>query len=262
MQYKSKDKEVIVDISKDKYNYSQRNNEYKHYGAGDFKGLDVSAETMCNVTALCQSLDYNGFVFPKGKYKQPEDNLADFIMNSKEVDNYYKTHAPVLYRDYKAGKKTKNKKGKEIANYYTPNEVHCVLAFAVNKWLGCTADTFKENVPIWTIVNELLEGRSCVVSGVFNGLNHIVSLVGCKWGYSNFEGKSLEACLNLITKNKVRPTSFIIDDPYGNWKKGYQAGFSGNNSELSYSEFIKMIKPVDNNLIKMCHLIKNGAALI
>lgn len=242
-----------VDVSDGKLNYSQRNNNYTHTSK---KGLiDVKSSTMCNVTSLCMALDYNGFVFPTGPYEQPEDNLAKFIMESKEVDDYYRIHCPALYKDYVA----------ERGNYYTPNEVHCVLAFAVNQWLGCSADTFKENTPIFDIITELLEGRSCVISGVFNGLHHIVTLVGAEWTFNvDTSKKTIYRVIEEVQKNRILPTKFIIDDPYGKWNapNGYKSGMSGNNAELTTSEFMKMIKPVGNNAIKYCHLIKSGASLV
>jgi hypothetical protein len=39
---------------------------------------------MCNVTSIVMALDYLGWKFPEGDYKQPEDNLCDFIFRSSE----------------------------------------------------------------------------------------------------------------------------------------------------------------------------------
>lgn len=251
-----------IDVSDGKANYSQRNNQYTHK-ANSLDVNDVTASTMCNVTSLCQSGDYNGYIFPKGKYSQPEDNFADFIMNSKEVDDYYRIHCPALYNDYVVGKHS-TKNGKTVIEYYTPNEVHCVLAYAFNQWLGFTADTFKENAPIMDIVNELIEGRSCVISGVFNRLHHIVSLVGCEWKFNNAPEDNEYRLIENIKKNKILPTKFIIDDPYGKWNapNGYKSGLSGNNAELTRDQFFEMIKPVNNKSIKYCHLLKQGAVTI
>lgn len=256
--FNSENKILTIDISANKSNYSQRNNEYTHkYG----KILEVSGNTMCNVTAMCQSLDYNGFMFPPGNYTQPEDNLAAFIMNDPRVDEYYKTCAPILYRDYKSKKLT----SKGERNYYTPNEVHCVLAHATNLWLRTTAVTFKENCLITDIVQELIEGRSCVISGIFNGLGHIVSLVGAEWKLGDVASHiSISTMLKSIVSNGALPNTFIIDDPYGKWNapEGYKSKVSGNNSTLSQQEFMQMIKPINNYRIKMCHLIKSGASTI
>lgn len=269
MQSLSEDRKTLtIDVSAGKLNYSQRNNQYKHVSkTANGEVVDVKASTTCNFTSIVQSLDYNGFIFPKGKYEQPEDNLTDFAMSSEKVDFYYKTHIPVLYKDYKAKKTHKDPKtGAVVIDYYTPNEVHSVIAYAVNLWLGCEVDTFKENTPIIDIVKEIIEERSCVISGVFNGLNHIVSLVGCQWVFDKpFPTNwTIDKIVEHILQTKTLPTKYIIDDPYGKWnaEKGYNSGLSGNNSELTAKEFMSMIKPVNNNSIKMCHLLKSGAAIV
>lgn len=259
-----KDKTLYVNVSDNKQNYSQRNNLYKHSNA--VLGVeDVNAGTMCNGTSLCQTGDYNGIIFPDGKFDQPEDNFLDFVMTDPRVDAYYAKAMPVLYKDYKTNKSHINANGKIVLDYYTPNEVHPVLAYAFNLWVGFEADKFVENAKIFDIVNELLEGRSCVISGVFNGLNHIVSLVGCEWTFKEDQtGKQVYSLIKQITDNKILPTKFIIDDPYGKWNapNGYKSGQSGNDAELTLSEFIKMIKPTGNANIKYCHFVRSGAAVV
>ncbi len=243
-----------VDVSHGKENYSQRNNQYKHYNSDG--GLDVYSSTMCNVTAICMSLDYNGWRFPVGQYTQPEDNLADFIMKSTEVDSYYKSKMPALYNEYK----------NNVSGYYTPNEIHACLALGANLWLGVKdADTFSENATLIQIQNELLEDRSCVLSGRFvlpNGkvLNHIVSLVGAIWNFTS--AKDVAACVQYVKEKSVLPNSYIIDDPYGDFRKNYESGYSGNNIELTRSEFISIFKPVDNASVKYCHFLKSGAPVV
>lgn len=258
---KYENKVLHVDVSDGKANYSQRNNQYVHKNK---KGMiDVQGSTMCNVTSICMALDYNGWQFPKGPFAQPEDNLCKFLMESKEVDAYYKKVAPASWKEYNECKTTVNKAGKTIVDYYTPNEYHPVLAYATNLWLGCTADIYADNVDIFDIINELLEGRACVISGNFNGLGHIVTLVGCEWNV-DAAGKSVYDLLKFICEKKVLPTKFIIDDPYGKWNapKGYASGESGNNATLTRDEFMRMIKPENNQKVKRCHKIKLGSATV
>jgi uncharacterized protein YvpB len=57
---------MIINISKGKENFSQRNN------------LNKPLES-CNVTSMCMAISYLGYEFPKGAYEQPEDNLRAFI---------------------------------------------------------------------------------------------------------------------------------------------------------------------------------------
>lgn len=262
MSQKIENGKLIINVSDNKENYSQKNNQFIHEIMWNGKTVaDVKASTMCNVTSICMALDYNGWVFPDlGKWKQPEDALGDFIMKSAEVDEYYKTKMPALYKDY-ATKKCHEKDGKVIVDYYTPNEVHAVLAYGVNKWLGCEVDTFKENADIFDILKELINGKACVISGVFNGLHHIVTLVGAEWLLNGYSG-NVYGAINSIAEAKKMPQTIIIDDPYGDFRQGYKTGFSGNDIKIPFNDFIKMIKPVGNAKIKMCHFIKSGAAVV
>lgn len=243
----------VVNNSDGKCNYSQRNNEFVHKNS---KGeIDVSAATMCNVTALCQAADYNGWRFPDGKYSQPEDNLADFIFSDPRVDEYYAKSMPALYRAWKAAE----------PDSYPPNELHEVLAKGFNLWIGSDADRFVESARVWDIVAEILEGRCCVVSGVFrlpNGkkLNHIVTLVGAVWHFKSAVG--LTAAVKAVQEKKALPDTVIIDDTYGNFREGYKAGITGNDIRLSWQEFIEMMKPAGNPAVKYCHFISSGAAAV
>lgn len=255
MSQKLEKNKFIVNVSDNKENYSQKNNQYTHANS---KGvLDVKAATMCNFTSVCMALDYNGHQFPDlGKWTQPEDALADFTMTSKEVDDFYAKYAPALYKDYK--KEVLDSKGKPA--YYTPNEVHKVLEFATNLWLKDDIDNFRENVDIFDILKELINGRACVISGVFNGLHHIVTLVGAEWNFVS--SASIYNIVNSIFQTHKLPDTFIIDDPYGDFRKQYQNGFSGNDIRLSTKEFLSMIKPVGNEVVKMAHFIKSGPAIV
>lgn len=245
-----------INVSEGKSHYSQLNNQYKHQNI--IGKYDVSALTMCNVTSICQSLSYNGWVFPKGEYEQPEDNLAEFILSNEEVLNYYKKIQPQMYKDWSEGKE----------NSYPPNEIHAVLAFGVNKWLNSEADTFKENAKIEDIVNEIIEGRSCVISGKFPTINagylhHIVSLVGAEWVFDKKTTK--QEAINQIKNNKINPNNFIIDDTYAFWNtetKKYQYDKTGNDVILSYQDFIDIMKPVGNEFVKYCHFLKSGTVTV
>lgn len=246
----------IVNVSTGMPHYSQLNNEYVHKNVMD--KYDVSALTMCNVTSLCQSLSYNGWSFPEGSYEQPEDNLAEFALTNADVDAYYKKIQPAMYKDWKEGKE----------GSYPPNEIHAVLAKACNLWLGSEADTFKENARVEDIVNELIEGRSCVVSGRFptknsGHLNHIVSLVGAEWQFTSSVTK--QEAVSKIKAEKTLPTSFIIDDTYGFWNTNlgyYEYNKKGDDVLMSYQDFIDIMKPVKNSFVKYCHFLKSGTKTV
>lgn len=251
------DKQLIINVSDNKENYSQRNNKYIHTNKKGVK--DVYYGSTCNTTSICQALDYNGWIFPDlGKWAQPEDALSEYITNSSDVDLRYKTKMPTLYKEYKEEKMTNGK-----VDYYTPNEIHDLLAFGTNKWLGVTnAVTFKEDADIWDIIKELINGRACVISGKFNNLNHIVTLVGCFWDFKEIPKISMNKLISTIVSEKRMPAGFIIDDPWGDFHYKYKAGISGNDVRMTTDEFYSMIKPFGNTQIKMCHFIQNGAAIV
>ena len=94
------DKQLIINVSDNKENYSQRNNKYVHFNKSGLK--DIYSGSVCNTTSICQALDYNGWKFPDlGKWNQPEDALSEFIATSEDVDLRYKTKMPALYKEYK-----------------------------------------------------------------------------------------------------------------------------------------------------------------
>lgn len=251
------DNQLIINVSDNKENYSQRNNKYIHTNKKGVK--DVYYGSTCNTTSICQALDYNGWIFPDlGKWTQPEDALSEYITTSSDVDLRYKTKMPTLYKEYKEEKMTNGK-----VDYYTPNEIHDLLAFGTNKWLGVTnAITFKEDADIWDIIKELINGRACVISGKFNNLNHIVTLVGCFWNFKEIPKISMNKLISTIISEKRMPAGFIIDDPWGDFHYKYKAGISGNDIRMTTDEFYSMIKPFGNTQIKMCHFIQNGAAIV
>ena len=88
-----------------------------------------------------------------------------------------------------------------------------------------------------TIIKRLKNGESLVVSGVFEGLNHIVCVVGLQYE------EGTDKVLN-----------FLIDDP---WHKTlhYKSKKTGDDSCITYDEFLKCVKPV-NNKEKACHIFK------
>ena len=101
-------KQLIINVSDNKDNYSQRNNKYVHFNKSGLK--DIYSGSVCNTTSICQALDYNGWKFPDlGKWNQPEDALSEFIATSEEVDLRYKTKMPALYKEYKEEKITNGK---------------------------------------------------------------------------------------------------------------------------------------------------------
>lgn len=241
-----KDK-VTFRVDRNKTNYAQRNNKFIWEHPKNPK-LRMDALAMCNVTSYVMAADYLGFKFPNGKYDQPEDNFADFIFKSKEIDEFYSTKMPVLYEAYKRGD----------TDAYCPNLIHIVLAYSFNLWIGTTAATFNERLPITDIVKEVTEfNRPVVLSGTFpykykagniGTIGHINTLVGIE--FADFDKK-----LNLDK------ATFIVDDPYGDWKQNFLSG-TGNDTRFKLDEFIKYYKNLNDRTTKFAHTFKNSVAAI
>jgi hypothetical protein len=132
---------MIVNVSTGKTNYSQRNNLKKPFES-------------CNVTSMVMALSYLEYVFPKGQYEQPEDNLREFI----------------------------EARGKNP-------EIHYDLSTMTNEWMGKKVTDFSTERKTEDIYAQLIAGNPVVISGTFPGfpvlakkpLGHIVCLVGAEW---------------------------------------------------------------------------------
>ena len=250
MTYFKKDGKVIFDVSLNRPNYGQRNNEYK-WSHPKNSALTMDALSMCNVTSMVMALDYLDYKFPSGKYSQPEDNLCDFMFTSKEVDDFYKLKMPAMWEQFNRGD----------SNAYCPNLVHIVLAYATNLWMGTNCVTFHDAYTINDIIREItINQRPVVMSGTFpykyaNGtvgtIGHINCLVGARYNEADFAERKLAQ----------PPVDFIVDDPYGNWKQNFIAG-TGNDTIFTYNEFVKYYKTLNNGNHKMAHIFKNSAAVI
>jgi hypothetical protein len=190
-------------------NYSQRNNEVKPFES-------------CNVTSMVMALSYLGYEFPKGKYRQPEDNLRFHIENDMYCKRYYQEYC------------VKNPWAKGIPAV----QIHDVLNWGTNNWMGAQVTHFQWAVRIDEMINEIKCGRPVVISGTFpregkEPLGHIVVLVG-------FNDETREVC---------------YDDPYG---KTYEwaPDVSGNDTWVSWELFIRDIKEPGNALVKWGHLFR------
>jgi len=208
-----------INVSEGRMNFSQRNNERDPHNA-------------CNVTSMVMALAYLDYVFPKGKYDQPEDNLHDHISNNPECVKHYSDF--VSKNPWAAG--------------IPPMQIHDILSWCTNHWIGKQVTSFSTNRSTPTIFAELRSGKPIVLSGDFpfvtskgvrTTLGHIVVLVGAEWN----EG------------NSGNPDRVIIDDPYGNTLNNFQG--SGNDVVLSWDQFVKWIKPHNSTAIKWGHFFKN-----
>jgi len=206
---------IRINVSEDKSYYSQRNNKIKPGSA-------------CNVTSATSWLVCNGEIpfYPK------EVQLEDFLMatlNGKQGYNKMFQVASTLYPDY------------------APNEVHSCLQWAINEVAEKTIDVFRTEVSLEHFIYSLVKGKAVIVSGIFNGLHHIVNLVGFESTQENIMQASHPRDIDI---SKVK--KFIIDDPWGKAESGY-TDHNGNDVEMSYSSFVNTIKPI-GELLKWGHL--------
>ena len=157
-----------------KENYSQLNNK-------------VNPNNTCNATSMVMALDYMGYKFPDNifpEFEQPEDKLTMLCYTDDEVKSFYKKIAPTMYNQWiEEMDKIKKRlpdlllKDYRFVDSYPPNEVHAVLSFATNKFVGVEDATyFKEKSSVQEIVKELTENKPVVVSVKFGNLNHILTL--------------------------------------------------------------------------------------
>lgn len=213
---------MIINVSKNRKVSSQRDNKIFPFDT-------------CNCTAMINALRCLNVEFPNGKYEQPEDNLANFILTNKEIDDLYKQTKPDYYRAYINNE----------PNHYKPFEWHFLLALGVNTWLGKNTVTFHEGIEISKIFDELDNGRPVVMSGRFDNkkpdgsigfYNHIVTLVGYE-------------------KEDDFITNVIIDDSYG--RTGMysfnKTAEDGDDVYMSYENFIRQFKPLGNINYKWAH---------
>lgn len=228
---------IVYNCSTNKENYSQRNNKYVYTN----KDVKIYGGVTCAPTSMIQALDYAGFKLPIVDGEQPEDTFTKFMIESSEIDDMYKSKLPVMWKDWKEGKK----------DSYAPHEIHMLLAHGANIFLGTEAVTFREDVGLEELVEQVcVKGRPAVISGSipYNGsrLNHVVTLVGFTFTNDYMDNV---------------PRSIIIDDPYGDLRKNYEAGFSGNDVEISYKYFLSNFKPLGKK-IKWAHIINKPIAMV
>lgn len=248
MVYKfNKDGNVVFNVSDGLANYSQRNNQYL-----DVVTKKPTAMVACNVTSMGMGLVYSGYNVPLRYPKLPqiEDNLIKFCQEDPRVAAYYREKMPGMYNDWIARKR----------GCYPPNEVHAILSWAINLYMGCSATRFSTNVPVRDIISSIaLDCLPVVGSGVFATFGHVVCIVG-------FTAKP--EFLKKLGESKVITDDFrdlvlgwTIDDPYGNFHNGYKPVLPGNDIAMSNDEFYGMFKPLNDRYVKWAHMFNKPAAV-
>lgn len=236
-----------INISKNFENYSQRNNK-------------LLPHVSCGPTNMIQALEYAGWewnnkMFPE--LEQPEDKLLKFTRTNTEVLNYYKKRYEAMYKNWIEEAKSLQKEGQELwevncKKSYAPNEVHDVMNFATNAFLGYSEEDIKNehfatvffpNFSLSTVIHELEQGLPVVTSVRFGNSGHYITIVGFQW-----KGK-------YAYTDDVE--NFIIDNTYGkfNFKTETYETVSGNDNLISKKELLERVRPA-------MHLFRPGALTI
>lgn len=217
---------VTINLSTGKDYHSQRNNKIDPHGA-------------CGPTSLVMALLYSGYTLPGCQGRQPEDVLIEFLRENKIIDLYYKKNYP-----------------REHRQKVPANEIPMVREFGINLWMGKRVSNFTFGARMNDIAYSLIKGKACAVSGlwpyksgdVIKSIGHIVCVCGFQTAQENIE--KINSPFN-IDCNKI--ISFIVDDPYGDYRTNY-TDIRGNDVIVPYRDFFRIVKENGQNR-KWTHFI-------
>lgn len=163
-----------------------------------------------------------------------------------------------MYRNWVEEAKSLQKEGQELwevncKKAYPPNEIHDVMNFATNAFLGYSEEDIKNNYfatcfaprfDLYTVLRELKYGLPVVTSVRFGNYGHYITIVGCQWS-----GKK--------EPNESNVENFIIDNTYGkfNFKTETYEMVSGNDNLIPKKELIERARPA-------MHLFRPGVLTI
>lgn len=226
-QYLDKDVYVFILGGAEDY-YTQNNNK-------------ISPLQACNVTSMIMALDIMGYSFPKlyADLSQPEDQLIRFLRENEEVLSFYQKLNPDFYYEWRSNPS----KG------YPPNEVHEVLSYGTNLFMGKKVTKFNYSFDLNLLSKEIIINKKPIVmSGRFSGLNHIITLVGVEIFKESFENKQNN--LSSLVLDDVK--NFIFNDPYGE-TYNYKSKRNGYNIRIPKNKIITDFKDLSNPKYKWCH---------
>lgn len=251
-------------------NSTQRNNEIVWPSKDKFPNSQYTAswKNTCNVTSMVMALEYAGWKFSQGNYKQPEDNLAKYILESKEIDQAYMSGQPAMWKTYHRALSGMCS-SQELSNIYSPIELHAYLSKGTNLWLGSTATQFSTNTnfvkALWRYF--VFDNLPIVISTNFGGFGHIVTCVGATWSEADYNKGLEQYKADKTVWPEIVPESIIVDDPWGSvdLKKNLYpsgGGGSGNNKVIPWSFVVEHVKPLNSHTCKWTHTFKHGMATI
>jgi len=221
---------VEINISTGFPYFTQRNNKIRPF-------------ITCNTTSMIAALFYRKVTFPTSTiYKQPEDDLTNFLLTDSRVDAFYRKESPIEYSKYIIANKNP-----KIA--YPPNQVHSVLSYGTNLWLGKSQNEitiFKQTASIQEVLYEVIKGKPVVQGGLWNNLHHITCIVGFSTSQDDIKDikDSKDIDLSLVD-------SIIMDDSFGDFHAGYKIQ-NGNDIRITTDEYHKLVI-IQNSNIKMGH---------
>lgn len=242
-------------------NSTQRNNQLvwppeKEYPLAQYR---TSWKNMCNVTSMVMALEYAGFKFPTGQFTQPEDNLAYFILTDTRVREYFQKSMPAMYTLF-----IRSLEGKctptELNQMCFPTEIHDILAYGTNLWIGTSAVEFKQNLnfkkALWAYM--VKDNKPMVISTTFGGFGHIVTVTGVT--YKAQDCPPVDATIPEVT-----PLSILVDDPWGKYNpttNTYDSPSGGNDIEIPWNVVQAKVKPCNSPIMKWAHCFKQSACTI
>ena len=194
-------------INKDEDYHTQRNNKIDPHGT-------------CNTTAIIMAMRKAGVFFNVPKGVQREDHMTQFLQ-SNEANRIRKLHYPCISNEYQ--------------NY----EIHGMLEWACNLLVdGRGVAKFSTGWSLGDIVCALQRGAGVVLPGDFphykyGTIGHLVSIANV-----SYDNGTLESARDFDLTYLL---GFLIDDPYGDFRDGYNPeceGFDkGNDVVLDIFDF-------------------------
>ena len=249
-------------------NSTQRNNELVWPSVTNKPNAQyrTSWKNMCNVTSYRMALEYAGYNFPVGRFKQPEDNLGEFILTSKDVMAKYAKECPAMYKSFLRALDGQCST-QELENMYFPNELHDYLCYGANLWIGTNAAKFSTSInfkkALWRYMVE--DNLPMVISTKFGGFGHIVCVTGVQYNKADYEtGKAFRG-VNKEDWPEITPISIIIDDPWGKYNprtNKYDAPNGGNDIIVPWDRVVSTVKPCNSDTVKWAHTFTHGIATV
>ncbi len=173
----------------------------------------------CNTTSFVMFLLDNGVRLPSTGGEQEEDVLTG-ITESPEAYKAMRRLAPWAFSPFRTGSPT-----------YPPRQVHVMLDWAMERWIGRKVSIFRTDVSLAELVLELVRGRAMVINGKFTPGGHVVELVGLLSRQDDLGSARREKDVDVRAIEWWR-----IDDPYGNYHTGYEDP-KGNGVTIPFDLF-------------------------